>query len=232
MMPIDSNGLPGTLGENHRFDGGDTAAILGTIVALEPAEGYARSWATKTIMLISAAGYPRRHPDLSKWYGMNDRFSRDQLLPLICAAIRFKDHPDLNLFFQAHAQRWFLFAWNSRKNGAVDAPKKMPDFTGPEIWALWIRYREPWWGFAVLWIFDGELLVGAFLWRWREDRVCRNHMLSAIFSRRYRPTITSRIAFALTDFKGLIERWRAHCEAVREYQTADLFEGYWWTHAD
>lgn len=226
-MRVDQNGYPGTIDYNGKFDGGDTAAVIGTLIALEPNPKTAAKWIMFAEMLLSTNGLPRRHPDVSKWWGQGDRFSRDQLIPIICAAIRFPQDAVFEGFFKAHRARRFLTAWNTRKNGEMNAPTKAPDFTGPEIWALWIRYRRPKWDWLVLWFLDLELLAGAIVWKFRKDRVTRNHMLSALTCRRYMPTITSRIAFALTDFKELNARWRAHCDAVGEYQTATHVEVAW-----
>ena len=231
-LRMDRNGFPGTIDSNGVYDGGDTAAILGTICALEPGILVSTYWLARIAELVSPLGIPRRHPDESKWWGQSDRFSRDQLIPLICSAVRFPGPLVFEVLYRSHKRRYFLTAWNSRKNGAMDAPEKAPDFTGPEIWALWVRYRRPWWMGLVLWFLDLELLGSAIAWKFRKDRVSRNHMLSAITCRRYSPTITSRIAYAITNFPDLIARWRAHCDAVGEFQTADFFEHEWrGTHA-
>src|SRR6185369_6729494 len=77
----DENGYPGTIDWKGEYDGGDTAAILGTLRTLYPIE----------IPLYDipsfASSIPARHPDLNKWYGQPDRFSRDQLIPAICGII-------------------------------------------------------------------------------------------------------------------------------------------------
>lgn len=224
MRPVDDNGFPGAIGLNGEFDGGDTAAILGTLSTLSPN----RLWDYKITHLVDL-GYPIRHPDHTKWYGQPDRFSRDQLIPLICAAItparRLVPFIWMERLYNKHKQQLFLLAWNRRGNGAMDKPLKSPDFCGPEVWALWIRYKRPWWGRLVLWLLDLESLGSAIHWRfWRKDFVCRNHMLVSITCRKHMPTWVSRITYRINNWPDLIGRWRAHCIATREYDTSDLFE--------
>ncbi len=220
---LDPQGFPGCVDPHGFWDGGDTAAILGTLAALTPNEEDARQWAHKITSLIPE-GVPLRHPDSSQWYGQSDRFSRDQLIPIICTCIRFPDIPELKKFYQAHSQKLFMLAWNKRKNGAMEAPSKPLDFTGPEIWALWLRYKKPWWAQLILWFLDIETLLGTVHWRYfRKDRVTRNHMLITLYSKKYSPTFVSKISYRLLNWADLIRRWSDHCEAVGEYPTANLF---------
>lgn len=220
-FPVDEDGLPGSIGLQGEFDGGDTAAILGTMIALVPQHTLGQ-WCNK----IGFVGYgpPRRHPDFSKWYGQYDRFSRDQLIPVICAGIRLKFWAPIEEVYGRHKQLHFVKAWNTKKNGAIEVPTKSPDITGPEVWALWIRYKRPWWARLVLVILDLESLASAIHWKyWRKDRVCRNHMLSSIMSRRYMPTLVSRLTYWLNDWPILIAKWAVHCEVTKEYDTSNLF---------
>jgi len=214
---IDQNGYPGCRLENGEFDGGDTAAILGTLWFFQELSTHG--------LPFSIAGIPLRHPDTTKWYGRPDRFSRDQLIAVLCGMNESYFPEDLDRLYIAHKRRYFLTAWNTRKNGVMDAPKKMPDFCGPTVWALWLRLLQPRWARLVLWAFDLELLASAIHWRfWRKDRVSRNHMLTSLAAYTYSPTWVSRLVFRLNDWDDLIERWTDHCEAVGEYQTGHLFK--------
>ncbi len=226
MKAVDELGLPGTIDNvTGRFDGGDTASILGNVIALanSPME-----LERGRIMLIKILGKhaPVRHPDKTKWYGQEDRFSRDQLIPVICAGINLKRSTTVDVIFNWHKARKFLTAWNTKKNGAMDVPDKRPDITGPEIWALWIRYKRPDWAKWVLWILDLETLVGSMLWRWWQpstNRLTRNHMLICITGMRRDPSFIMRMAYALNDWPDLWNRWRGHCQAVGEFDTYSLF---------
>lgn len=211
---IDENGYPGTRDSvTGEFDGGDTAAILGTL------------WFFGQMLelpLYTFRNAPVRHYDKNKWYGQPDRFSRDQLIPVLCGYVTFAGY--YHWLFDLHKRRYFLTAWNTRKNGSMDAPKKFPDITGPEVWALWLRIFKPWWARLVLPLLDLETLVSAIHWRFfRKDRVCRNHMLVLLAARKALPTVTTRLADYITDWPDLIQRWTDHCEVVGEYQTGHLF---------
>lgn len=219
----DSRGYPGTREDTGDWDGGDTAAILGTLLACSSFR------LVGVVNMIShlidpVSGRPRRHPSKSVWYGQPDRFSRDQLIPIICAAVRWgPEHNQWSRdFFKAHKRRWFLTAWNTRKNGAMDAARKFPDLTGPEVWALWVRAYRVWWLRPVLGILDLELLVGAISWRWRESNVTRNHLLVSIACRKHWPTFISRLAWRITPRADLLRRWHRHCVIVGEYPTWDV----------
>jgi len=227
MKPVDDLGLPGAIGEAGEFDGGDTAAILGTVVSLQEQE----ELPTKLLnhITVHAGGIPRRHPDITKWYGQPDRFSRDQLTPVICAGVRLAREINVDDIFEQHQAKKFLTAWNTRGNGQMDLPKKFPDITGPEIWALWLRYKKPWWAFLFVWLLDIETLVGSIIWRWFKkpgDRVCRNHMLVLATGRLVYPTLTMRIADWITDWADLTMRWQGHCHDTREYDTSPLFQRF------
>lgn len=222
MGMTDSHGFPGT-DQNGLFDGGDTAAILGNCIALQKFDG--DMFPSRMLSaLVDPQGIPRRHPDTSKWYGQSDRCSRDQLIPLICAGIRLGNHPAIDMIYHSHHQRYCLTAWNTRGNGAMDMPKKFPDLTLFEVWALWIRYTKPWWAILVLWFLDIETLIGAIHWRFfREDRVTRNHMLVCKFGLRVIPSPTMWLADLFNNWEDLITRWEGHTHDTFEYPTAYLF---------
>lgn len=223
---VDPNGFPGTRGEDGTFDGGDTAAIIGNLLALIQygvSNGFHWSKLVGLQRKLMIYGLPVRHPDQSKWWGQTDRFSRDQLIATLCSQIPTKTSLADELF-RAHQKNWFCFSWNTRRNGIMDAPAKSPDLTLFEVWALWIRIYRPLWARLVLWILDLETLAGAIHWRWfRKDNVCRNHMLICISGMRSLPTWTMRLAFWVNDWRELIFRWERHCHLVGEYQTAGLF---------
>lgn len=110
-------------------------------------------------MFDAPSGKYVRHPDPTKWYSEIDRFSRDQLTPLLhflalnVPTKAVKAHW-ANLVWQ-HAKRLFCFTWNSRKNFqyptleehlAKSTPDvkwnygwKLPDITGPSIWSVYCR---------------------------------------------------------------------------------------------
>lgn len=139
-------------------DGGDTCSrhftalycMPHTIQDVEPA-----------LELLQIDGIPRRHPDTSKWYWPTNTTSRDQLIPYLCfvatpskAAPKLVRSHFLKLVSQ-HAKRLFLFTWNTKRNFRYptleehqakstpdvkwDYSSKLPDFCGPNIWAVYLR---------------------------------------------------------------------------------------------
>jgi hypothetical protein len=225
MNNVDAQGFPGTQGDDGQFDGGDTAAIVGNLIALGQAEIFPVKLRLMRSFLIRDDGLVR-HPDRSKWWGQTDRFSRDQLIPILCSFVGEIPVLEVRNTFRFHQANYFLQAWNTRGNGQMDMPAKTADFTGPEIWALWYRVRGgPWWLGLLLPLLDLETLLGAITWRFQPatNRVCRNHMLVCLTGMKKNPTITMRLACWVNDWADLLARWRAHVMAVQEYPTADLF---------
>ena len=222
VRPLDDKGYPGAIGIYGAYDGGDAAAILGNLFALCD-DGQLDFWLQKMAFQMEGEA-PRRHWDKSKWYGQEDRFSRDQLIPMICAGIRCRTRIS-DRTFSLHKRRHFLTAWNARGCGAIDMPAKFPDPTGPEVWALWLRYKKPWWARAVLWALDFETLANAILWRFksRKNQVTRNHMLVCLTAEKHMPTWTIRLACWLNDWTDLVERWGRHCETCKEFATYSYF---------
>lgn len=220
---LDENGYPGTRQSDGSWDGGDTAAILGTVKALTPMAADVAF--PMDLPMWSSPKVPTRHPDYTRWYGQPDRFSRDQLIPWLCTYLI--EEPRVSEYWvqRSHAERRYLLAWNTRGNGAMEMPEKFPDITGPEVWALWLRISKPWWRHAFLWLFDLETLVNTLLWRWyRKDNVCRNQMLVCLMTQDHSPTITSWLSYHLLNWQDLLIRWENHCKAVGEYPTYDLFQ--------
>jgi hypothetical protein len=216
---LDAQGLPGTRQYDGTLDMGDSAAIYFNVQALAPKtmRGHELDYFTTA---------PVRHNDVSKWYGQPDRFSRDQLTPVLCwAALQNQgQHPLMLKVLKSHLKHALLFAWNTKGNGQMDMPKKTPDITGPEILGLYLRIYKPF-GYQLLLPFlDLETLVNSIIWKFRSDRVTRNHMLVHITQTKVSPSFISKLSYKLNDFKDLVSRWEAHCAAVGEYPTADLFK--------
>lgn len=225
---LDEQGFPGCRQQDGSWDGGDTAAIMGTIMALSPA-------LTELVIkpLPEDMPYdlfyqqPLRHPDRKKWYGQPWRYSRDQLTAMLAGRI-LSGMPSTNLW-RAHRKRLCLTAWNTLNNdgSAKSWPASMGDICGPEIWALWIRYHSPWWGWLVLWFLDLQTLIGAIQWRWftpETFQISRNHMLVSIVARRRMPSLVSLVIYYwINDWTDLIQRWRLSNTATGEFPTADLF---------
>ena len=220
-FPLDIKGYPGTQGSEPGaiFDGGDTAAILGTLISCGKNE-----WISKLPAMFNN-GIPLRHWDRTQWWGQPDRFSRDQLIPMACAYVKNPDNVILEQYYRAHKMKDFLLAWNVRGNGSMNMPKKFPDFTFIDVMGLWLRARKPK-GFKLLLPFcDLPTLVDALLWKYYQptsNRITRNFILISMTQRDYYPSFISRLAYKLTNWSDLITRWIGNCEDIGEYQTGHL----------
>lgn len=228
FYPLDKYLLPGTLQDTGEVDGGDTAAIWGNLVALQPNPSAMLS----VQQYLMRDGKPLRHPDVSRWPGQPDRFSRDQFVPCLCARLMVRSATVVDEMLSAHGRRLFLTAWNTRANGKLDAPLKFPYITGPQVWALELRiwaeasfmkrvFVQP-----LLHLLDLESFVGTFITNQQKSRITRNHMLIAITCRVNQPTLTSWLTFKLTNFKKLLPAWGDHCRDTKEYQTEYLFRDF------
>lgn len=220
-MKTDKLGLPLTNGE----DGGDSACIAGNLLVT----GF-----QVPIQYYLMGEEPVRHPDQNKWYGRPGRFSRDQLVGMLCGmAIDQRNQWARLALFRMHQQRGFCLAWNKIRNHVYETYEehrvkstpdvawniepKMPDICGPEVWALWIRVWRAWYLYPLLLILDLENFVGALHWRWfRDDNVARNHLLTTHVGRKVMPTPWSWLSYRLTPWADLKARWKKHCEACGE----------------
>jgi hypothetical protein len=234
---IDADGIPGckldfySADGDYAFDGGDSLAIVCTILTFDDLSPildeefidplYLR---LQLLMFMNNEGVPLRHPDKTKWYGQADRCSRDQLIPLLCYFSTGVYKSMAKRVFKAHLRRGLIFAWNTRANGQMVTPWKLPDLTGPDVWALWLRAFQPWYANLILPILDIQLLISSFLWRHKLSNITRNHMLSCIVARNILPNFISKLAFRINDWDTLIIKWFKHTNAVGEYPTWQLFQ--------
>ena len=166
----------------------------------------------------SDKGRYRRHPDQTKWYSNTNTLSRDQLTPLLCYMGLVK-HPGRVALFLRHLLKCLLLTWNTRENGATSAngylswpanlkfffginipanptySMKLPDLTGPEIWACWIRAFRLWPLYPLLMIFDIQTLIGCIQNRYfPSTNIQMNNVITTDFSTRIMPTPTSLLA--------------------------------------
>lgn len=119
-------------------DGGDTCANHFTALYCKIGS---QADLERSLLGLVRGGIPIRHPDPTKWYSRTDRTSRDQLTPYLCFVAEsgsLKQKLFTRLWLQ-HAKLGWMWAWNTRKNGVIDTPWKLPDFCGPDIWAVYAR---------------------------------------------------------------------------------------------
>lgn len=155
--------------------------------------------------------------DSSDW----DRMSRDQLQPMIIAAGYWNKY-ELNKLTRGHLKRGFLFANNTRQNGATKRNHgsngysyswKFPDITFFEVWGNFIRAHNSWWAYPLLMLFDLELLGGAIKWRFfRKHNIALNHTLSVMQAVDRMPTPLSVLATFIMPIPKLIEICKDHLD--------------------
>jgi len=233
----DKYGLPVT----KSGDGGDSAAICGTLMVVDD-----KFVTPSSLQMYLNDATPVRHPDSDKWYGRPWRFSRDQLIGLLCGIVARNSEHVVELtgmiLWSKHLRRGFIFAWNRIRNFQYETesehklkstpdvawnPKpKISDITGPEVWGLWIRFWRMWFLWPALWILDLETAASSALWRWKpKNDITRNHMLIMITQKNHMPTPISWMARKISNIDDLCERWGRYCQAVGEEDTAKLFMG-------
>lgn len=195
-------------GAAPHLEGGDTCANEGTLQYC----GLHREEQIKGLFLHR--DIPVRHPDPGMWYSNPTRTSRDQLIPLLCAFIRdpevFKE--ERKKLFRAHLKHALLFAFNIYPNWVPEykAKLKVPDLTGPEFWALWIRAFRVRQLYPLLYLFDIETLLSIIytkLFR-KEDHDLRNSALVVHAARYYMPTLISLLTKYIAGNKMFLEAFK------------------------
>lgn len=220
VYPKDDLGLPGVIERDGSFGGGDSAAIWGTVATLAPTD----EWLKNDHYYIRDE-QPVRHPIIALGGHLN-RFSRDQMISILTAGIINGSLFVTDELIRLHKQKFFLRAWNTVRNG--DLKPQIADVTLFQVWALELRYefRDSLLTYIPRAVCDLENLFGTIIILAGGDktRVRRNHMLVAYTCYKKYPTFISKLTYKLCPFKQMIEDWDAHCIAVKEYSTAELFE--------
>lgn len=173
-------------------------------------------------LMENGTGKLVRHPHPFMWYSRSNTFSRDQLMPLLFALSVTQSRWLLKYIFNHHRKNYLLTAWNTRKNWMYPTYKthrlaqergyigsgvhwdygwKMPDFTGPEVWATWIRALRVWWLYPLLYVLDLETLLNSvikhvvfYLPSVPQHKDHRNHILAVDHGNRVMPTFVMRLA--------------------------------------
>lgn len=176
----------------------------------------------------NSKGNYRRHPEETKFgiaYYCNGTYdgvmSRDQTTPLIISLISLKMYKRLAMYFLRHLMRGLLFTTNTRQNALSLKTKKLPDFTGPEFWGLYIR-SNPLTAillYPLLCLFDVETLIGSIVRRFQpiiskngtvNDDVI-NHLTIAIFQAQNYPTPISYLALKINRYDDMLAKLTMYC---------------------
>lgn len=239
MIHKDRYGIIGQIQRDGSIEGGDSANWMGHYVYLTRLN---KPDFVKTFE-ISPGAYVR-HPvakSTNNGFGAyyknpwNGCISRDQLTGILMGIIATKDTAAARRLVLNHALRGFLFTYNTIKNG--ENPKtakwKLPDFTGPDIWALELRALISNRGqlsralvYPLLCILDMHMLVSVVIDNWTGGK--KVDVLSSVgkllVGNEVQSTIVSRLAFRVADRRSLIKRirgywcgWRKNCSMYYWY---------------
>lgn len=159
----------------------------------------------KRISKLENKKYPgvfaRNNTDDTKWYAHYDRMSRDQITSNIVALglIFDSDSYYLKRIILSNLTRAMLFTTNIRGNGAIDMPLKLPDFTGPSIWGMYIRATHTTLLKPFLYLTDLALLADSMIITYHKAKDPTNSddlsfLSSLIQSQETMPTFLSKLA--------------------------------------
>lgn len=146
-----------------------------------------------------------RNPSLQRWslsfynqYLYESRIPSTPLLAWLGTVGHEPAQRSAKYLFLAHLKRALLFTWNTRDNGIPreePAPWKLPDLTGPEIWAMWIRVFRVYLLYPLLLVFDVYTLLSSIIYRYLQSSTLQmDHIIVTDFSTRVMPTPTSLLA--------------------------------------
>lgn len=234
----DSLGLIGNI-ESWGIDGADSLqrfGMVGISNALHVgASDYTwefdkREWLEKLALYRRGMGLYVRHPDHTQWYSKLTTTSNDQIRSIAVALALFKE------YWLVWDICWALikrggFYWNTRQSGpepAKDGQWKVPDWSGPEHWAMLIRGLWPWfrWTVGLPIILLGDAvgffanLISTFLYPYEgiENCVQLNQMCMLILATEIMPTPISFLNLWI---------WKTYRPVYRMYYDPEYNKPYW-----
>ncbi len=185
----------------------------------------------------------RRSSLVGLWVSFWDRMSRDQTIPMLILLGEARAYKKLAWYIFGHAMRLMLFTHNTRRNfvypmlgehlakSTPDVPWrpgwKLPDVTGPEVWALLIRAMPKplrCMAWPLLLVFDLETLGGSITRRYfrPKNNDVINHTLVLINGKRRAPTPVIWLAAKITPRHFLQSRLDAFFSDAGEPPLHDL----------
>lgn len=164
-----------------------------------------------------------RHAKATRpWIREKDRGSRDQYTSWICLfALKSekKTRPVLKDIAKLLFKRVGFFT-NTKKNGILNTPSKLPDFITPEVLSVLLRGLIGKWGYPLYLLFDAWLCLDVLhTRRFKDDSDVANHLAVLMTSNLLHPTPLARLAMRLLD-KTMMERH------LREYFTIAPLNGW------
>lgn len=207
-MITDHHGVIGQIQSDGSVEGGDSINWMGHWAYHEDIPG----WPVSKIISkfeVSPGAYVRHFDPEQTYYGFGAYYkspwhgcmSRDQLTGLIGMLVKHGEVMALLRMITHHMCWLMLFSYNTRTNGTKTPDWKWPDFTGPDIWAMYLR------GFGkvsklfypILLILDLHLLINVVLTNRETDEDVISLMMKYQVSQEFTPTSVSKLADQLMD---------------------------------
>ena len=189
--------------------------------------------------LINSDNKWRRSWQEPKWYAYWDRASRDQLTPLVITLGLFGNKALLWRTFKDHCKRLLLFTTNVRDNfmyptltlqqqyGTPDVvwdyTWKVPDLTGPEFWALYVRGLNSILLYPLLWVFDIQTFIGSTILRFQTENDVINQAFILEYAKVRMDTVWMKLARLITSRKVLQPRMDSFFGPDTEPPLNDLY---------
>lgn len=210
-MHIDGLGILCQPQSDGTLDGGDSVNWTAHAIFVGAVRGWDRDRFCRTFEMRPGAWV--RHPEPSRssfgwaayeagaWQGC---ISRDQMTGVMCLLVRLDHRRALADLLREHLRRGLLFSSNTIKNGQDprSVNRKVPDFTGPETWSLYVRglMRPSLFKSAVLCVLDVALLLSALALRFKPKDDVLSFLIRLATADWVDPTPVSGLALRVTDF--------------------------------
>jgi len=224
---FDENGVLGQRESDGTFGGGDSTSYMGQYIYLCPDAidfNYARFFS------VGFGAYVR-HPqnNYSSYYKhpWDGRISRDQLKGILLALIKQKNTKEILKVFIHHAAWLWMFAYNARGNGSL-TKWKLPDLTGPDVWAMYIRGvfgKAAILFYPILCILDLHNLINALAVKRNNNGHVISFLACLFVSVDIAPTFVSKYTLKINSYKFLIANlitfwcgFRGSCFMVEHYK--------------
>lgn len=155
----------------------------------------------------------------SPWDGC---ISRDQFTGLLVGLIAENNKLAMLEVILHWSLRLFLFSYNTKTNGRDPDTThyKMPDFTGPDIWATALRGFGifSWFFWPLLCVLDLHTLINTIIHNHKKESDAINFTGKLLVAKDYCPTPTSLLAWWVCDKKELLKELEEYWCGWRDSQ--------------
>lgn len=165
--------------------------------------------ADQTLYFPDDDGRLVRHAKAKRdWIREKDRGSRDQYTSWICLFTLTGDTRSLKKIAWLLLSRGGFFT-NTRKNGQLDVPKKIPDIITPDLISIILRGLASGYAYPLYYVLDFYILFDVLFTRFiRNDSDVANHLAIVLTANEKCPTLISKLALKLMDTNKM-RKWLA-----------------------